>query len=240
MLKKIKIKLSKFTGFVFLFFLISSVIFAGFGCKPEVSEKTIEINQSANEEKTDTSASSETGPPETTIATQTSQSEDESVETSSLQEDTVKEDLVLKIESPAFANNEKIPSKYTCDGENINPALNITGVPEDAVSLVLIVDDPDAPGGTWVHWTVFNISPDTTLISENSAPDGAKEGVTDFGTSGYNGPCPPSGTHRYFFKLFALDTTLELDSNATTNDIMKAIENHIIGSAEIIGTYSND
>ncbi|MQY75764.1 MAG: YbhB/YbcL family Raf kinase inhibitor-like protein [Clostridia bacterium] len=143
----------------------------------------------------------------------------------------------MKIESPSFKNNEMIPSKYTCDAENINPPITISGISQDAKSLVLIVDDPDAPAKTWVHWTVWNIDPKTTEILENSVPQDAVEGVTDFGTPGYGGPCPPSGTHRYFFKLYALDTTLDLSSSATVEDIQEAMEGHILDSVELIGLY---
>jgi len=144
----------------------------------------------------------------------------------------------MKIESPVFSNNELIPKKYTCDGEDVNPPLKISEVPEEAKSLVLIVDDPDAPMGTWVHWTVWNIDPKTVEIPENSVPEGAVEGITDFGKPGYGGPCPPSGTHRYFFKLYALDTTLDLDSNAKKTDIEKAMKDHILEKAELVGVYS--
>ncbi len=150
----------------------------------------------------------------------------------------VKTQKTMKLESPIFENNGNIPSKYTCDGGNVNPPLEIREVPENAKSLVLIVDDPDAPMGTWVHWTVWNISPKTTEISENSVPEGAVEGITDFGKPGYGGPCPPSGTHRYFFKLYALNTTLDLDSSAKAKDIEKAMEGHILDKAELIGLYS--
>ena len=145
---------------------------------------------------------------------------------------------IMKLESSVFENNGNIPSKYTCDGENVNPPLEISEVPENTKSLVLIVDDPDAPMGTWVHWTVWNISPKTTEISENSVPEGAVEGITDFGKPGYGGPCPPSGTHRYFFKLYALDTTLDLGSSAKAKDIEKAMEGHILDKAELVGLYS--
>ncbi|MDD3629078.1 MAG: YbhB/YbcL family Raf kinase inhibitor-like protein [Candidatus Humimicrobiaceae bacterium] len=143
----------------------------------------------------------------------------------------------MKIESPAFKNNEFIPSKYTCDGENINPPLIISDVPEDAKSLVLIVDDPDAPGGTWVHWTIWNISPDTKEIKEDSCPPGAVEGMTDSGRPGYSGPCPPYGTHRYFFKLFALDTTLDLDTSSRVADIEHKMEENIVAKAQLVGLY---
>jgi len=146
----------------------------------------------------------------------------------------------MKIESPQFSQNGRIPSKYTCDGEDINPPLKISDVPKSAKSLVLIVDDPDAPMGTWVHWTVWNISPETREIQENSVPEGAVEGITSFGKKGYGGPCPPSGTHRYFFKLYALDTLLNLDSSAEVKDIEQAIEGHILEKAELIGLYQRD
>lgn len=141
------------------------------------------------------------------------------------------------IKSPSFKNNEMIPAKYTCDAENINPALFFSGIPSAAVSLVLIVDDPDAPGGTWVHWTIWNMSPGTTEIAENSVPGSSAEGNTDFGTSGYGGPCPPSGTHRYFFKLYALDAALELDASALAADIEDAMQGHILGNAQLVGLY---
>jgi Raf kinase inhibitor-like YbhB/YbcL family protein len=145
----------------------------------------------------------------------------------------------MKIESPAFGPDETIPAKYTCDGENINPQLDISGIPADAVSIVLIVDDPDAPVGTWVHWTVWNIDPGTEEIAENSVPGSSVEGVTDFGVPGYGGPCPPSGKHRYFFKVYALDTTLDLDTNATAKDVEDAMQDHILDSAELIGLYGS-
>ena len=143
----------------------------------------------------------------------------------------------MKIESTAFKNNKLIPPKYTCDGENISPLLLISDVPENAKSLVLIVDDPDAPRGTWVHWTVWNIDPKIENISENSCPSGGVEGMTDSGSTGYSGPCPPSGTHRYFFKLFALDTTLNPDSSAKAQDIEREIENNILARAQLVGLY---
>lgn len=147
----------------------------------------------------------------------------------------------MKITSTAFQHNGNIPPRYTCDGENINPPLTINDVPAQAKSLVLIVDDPDAPMGTWVHWTVWNIDPAITEISENSLPKGtyeaAVEGITSFGKTGYGGPCPPSGTHRYFFKLYALDILLDLPSSAKSADIEKATSGHILASAELIGLY---
>src|ERR1700730_16873973 len=117
----------------------------------------------------------------------------------------------MKITSPAFQEGGNIPQKFTCDGANVNPALRLEGITADAKSLVLIVDDPDAPGGSFTHWLIWNIDPKASEISEGSAPKGA-QGKNDFGKSGYGGPCPPSGTHRYFFKLFALDQPLNLSA----------------------------
>jgi len=143
----------------------------------------------------------------------------------------------MKISSAAFENNLFIPSKHTCEGQEINPPLEFRDVPEDTKSLVLIVDDPDAPMKTWVHWTIWNIDAKTTQILQNSCPKGAVEGITSFGRTGYGGPCPPSGTHRYFFKLFALDKMLDLSPNSHVRDIESTIEGHIIRKAELIGLY---
>ena len=143
----------------------------------------------------------------------------------------------MKISSAAFENNSFIPSKYTCEGQEINPPLEFKDVPEDTKSLALIVDDPDAPMKTWVHWTIWNIDAKTTQILQNSCPKDAVEGITSFGRTGYGGPCPPSGTHRYFFKLFALDKMLDLSPNSHVRDIESTIERHIIQKAELIGLY---
>lgn len=141
----------------------------------------------------------------------------------------------LTITSPAFESNKPIPSKYTCDGDNVNPLLNIKGIPEETKSLVLIVDDPDAPMGTWDHWIVWNIPP-TNKIEENSVP--GTEGLNDFRKHFYGGPCPPSGTHRYFFKIYALDTKLDLNPNSRKKDVEKAMKNHILAKGELVGLYS--
>lgn len=151
--------------------------------------------------------------------------------------DTAPKTSTMTLSSFAFKHNELIPKKYTCDGDDISPPLAISGVPAHAKSLALIVDDPDAPAKTWVHWTVWNITPQTTEISENSAPIGAFEGITDFGKPGYGGPCPPSGTHRYFFKLYALDILLTLPQTARKADLEKAMQGHILDTAELIGLY---
>jgi Raf kinase inhibitor-like YbhB/YbcL family protein len=143
----------------------------------------------------------------------------------------------MKIISSAFERNTLIPSKYTCEGQNINAPLSIKDIPADAKSLALIVDDPDAPMKTWVHWTAWNINPDTSEIAENSIPAGCVEGTTSFGSTGYGGPCPPSGTHRYFFKIFALDNVLDLKPGTHTANLTTAMQGHIIDKDEFIGLY---
>jgi len=145
--------------------------------------------------------------------------------------------ITMKLTSPAFGHNENIPKKYTCDSENISPPLIFSDVPTSAKSLVLIVDDPDAPAGDWVHWTVWNIRPDLSEIAEAKAPQGATEGYTDFGKTGWGGPCPPSGTHRYRFNLYALDRVLDLPETARKSDLEKAMEGHVLDSTVLIGLY---
>ncbi len=143
----------------------------------------------------------------------------------------------MKIESPAFKNNGLMPPEYTCDGGGVSPPLVISDVPENTKSLALIVDDPDAPGGVWVHWTVWNIDPGTNEIPKNSCPPDTTEGVTDSGSSGYSGPCPPSGTHRYFFKLYALNSDLGLGNSARSTDIEREMRGKILAKAELVGLY---
>lgn len=141
----------------------------------------------------------------------------------------------LKITSPVFENSGFIPTKYTCDGDDVNPPLKIGGIPEGTKSLALIVDDPDAPMGTWDHWIVWNIPP-TSKVEENAVP--GVEGLNDFRKHSYGGPCPPSGTHRYFFKVYALDAKLDLHPNSRKEDVERAMEDHILAKGEIIGRYS--
>jgi len=143
----------------------------------------------------------------------------------------------LTITSPAFAGKSAIPARYTCDGEDINPALQIGAVPNGAKSLALIVDDPDAPAGTWVHWVVWNIPPQTREIPENGLPAGAVQGLNDWKRNSYGGPCPPSGTHRYFFRLYALDATLNLAATTSKAALLRAMQGHIIAQGELMGTY---
>lgn len=146
----------------------------------------------------------------------------------------------MTISSSAFSNNGKIPFVYTCDGEDINPPFKFHDVPEESQSLVLIVEDPDSTGKTWVHWVVFNINPSIEGISEDAVPSGAVETVTDFGSKGYGGPCPSSGIHRYNFRLYALDTVLDLPEDVTRQEIDDAMLGHILETAEITGLYSRE
>ena len=149
----------------------------------------------------------------------------------------------MKISSPAFENNSQIPPKYTCDGKNINPLFRWSEVPEGTKSFALIMDDPDVPrnlrpDGMFVHWVLWNISPETNLIDENSVPLGAIVGATTRGQNAYIGPCPPDREHRYFFKLYALDIKLNLSPNTIKSGLLEAMANHVLAEAELIGLYS--
>ena len=146
-------------------------------------------------------------------------------------------DNIMKLTSSAYKQNKNIPSQYTCDGQGINPPLEISEVPSAAKSLALIVDDPDAPSGTFVHWLVWNMEPQTKSIAANTIPAGAKQGTTSAGKTGYFPPCPPSGTHRYVFKLYALDIMLDLTPNAGKDNLEQAMQGHTLDSAELIGLY---
>ena len=153
------------------------------------------------------------------------------------------ENMAIKISSTAFENGGNIPVKYTCDGEDVSPPLSWEGIPQEAVSLALICDDPDAPMGTWVHWVLFNIPRDMKGLPEDvpSQPtldNGAVHGINDFRNYGYGGPCPPGGTHRYFFKLYALDTRLGLKPGATKAQLLDAMEGHVLAQGELMGKYS--
>ena len=140
----------------------------------------------------------------------------------------------MKITSPEFEHNQSIPSKFTCEGSDINPALEISGIPDAAQELALIMDDPDAPMGTWVHWVVYNI-PLVGRIEEDSIP--GTQGSNTLNKKPYHGPCPPSGTHRYFFKIYALDKKLNLPEGLSKAALEKAMQGHIIGKAELVGLY---
>ncbi|MGD2095366.1 MAG: YbhB/YbcL family Raf kinase inhibitor-like protein [Phycisphaerales bacterium] len=150
--------------------------------------------------------------------------------------------MEIKITSSAFQKDGMIPSKYTCDGADISPPLQWDAVPEGTKSIALINDDPDAPMGTWVHWVLYNLPADTKELAENippeeTLPNGAKQGITDFGRIGYGGPCPPGGTHRYFFKIYALDTQLALEAGASKSQLLKAMKGHILVQGELMGKY---
>jgi len=140
----------------------------------------------------------------------------------------------MKLTSPAFQQNQMIPPKYTCQGEDVSPPLVVENIPQGTKSLVLIVDDPDAPMGTWVHWVVYNI-PVQNTIAEGSVP--GHQGSNDFGKVDYGGPCPPSGTHRYFHKIYALDTTLQFSRTPSKRDVEATMKGHILGQAELMGLY---
>jgi len=143
----------------------------------------------------------------------------------------------MNITSPAFENESALPADYTCRGESKIPPLRFIDVPDNTRSLVLIIDDPDAPAGTWVHWIVFNIDPAVSEISQDNQPQ-ANFGINDYNQLEYGAPCPPSGTHRYFFKLYALDTKLDLQNGASVNEIVTAMQGHVIEQTTLIGTVS--
>ena len=152
--------------------------------------------------------------------------------------------MSIEVTSSAFTEGARIPKKYTCDGQDISPALKWSGVPQKTKSIALICDDPDAPSGTWVHWVVYSIPPDVTELQEgvvktNVLPDGAKQGTTDFKRIGYGGPCPPRGhgAHHYYFKVYALDIQVGLKAGATKKDLEKSMKGHILGQGQLIGTY---
>jgi len=150
--------------------------------------------------------------------------------------------MEIKITSKAFAEAGMIPRKHTCDGEDVSPPLAWTGVPHGANSMALINDDPDAPMGTWVHWVLYDLPPSVGGLGEAVPPDkelrnGAKQGRNDFRKIGYGGPCPPSGTHRYYFKIYALDVMLGLPAGATKADLLKAMQGHILAEGQLMGKY---
>src|SRR6266480_6976498 len=145
----------------------------------------------------------------------------------------------MKISSPAFQEGGTIPEKFSKNGQNVNPELRVEGAPAEAKSLALIVDDPDAPVGLFTHWLVWNIDPKTTEIAEGSPPNGAVQGTNDYPNLGYGGPQPPSGTHRYYFKIFALDQTLDLPSGAKRRELDKAMSGHVIAQGQLVGRYTH-
>jgi len=152
--------------------------------------------------------------------------------------------MTIQVTSPAFSEGGSIPSKYTCDGQNVSPPLRWNAIPEGTKSIALIVDDPDAPHGDWVHWVVYDLPASIRDLAERVPPDekylgnGGRQGTTDFGKIGYGGPCPPSGTHRYFFKVYALDKTLGLSPGATKSQLLKAMEGHVLAQGQLMGKYA--
>ncbi len=147
-------------------------------------------------------------------------------------------DSMIQIYSSAFLQGEDIPKKFTCRGDNVNPPLSFDRIPESAKSLVLIVDDPDAPMGVWTHWLVWNIDPKADHINEHTVPDHAVSGTNDFGTESYGGPCPPFGTHHYYFRLYALDTVLSLPKGSKRKELEKVIQGHVLEQGELMGIFS--
>lgn len=158
--------------------------------------------------------------------------------------------MTIRLESPAFEAGGTIPRKYTCDGEDLSPPLAWSGVPEAARSLVLICDDPDAPRGTWTHWVLYDLPAEVTGLPEGLPIEGtvpipaggaeqvARQGRNDFRKLGYGGPCPPSGSHRYFFRLYALDTTTGPEPGATRQEVLKALAGHVLAQGELMGRYA--
>jgi len=152
-------------------------------------------------------------------------------------------DMAISVSSSAFKEGGMIPAKYTCDGNDLSAPLAWSGIPEGTKSIAVISDDPDAPVGTWVHWVMWNIPAAAIGLEEGVSakpqlPDGSRQGLSDFGRPGYGGPCPPSGTHRYYFKVYALDTMLDLPSNARKADLVKAMKGHILAEGQLMGKYS--
>ena len=148
----------------------------------------------------------------------------------------------MQITSPSFAPNGEIPRQFTCQGDDTSPELRIEGVPPGAKSLALIVEDPDAPDPAapkrvWTHWVLYDLPPGTTRLSEGGDGDGALKGQNDWGKAAWGGPCPPIGRHRYFFRLYALDTELGDLGEPTKAELREAMEGHVVGQAELVGTY---
>jgi Raf kinase inhibitor-like YbhB/YbcL family protein len=148
----------------------------------------------------------------------------------------------IRLISSAFKEGQPIPRQYTCDGANVSPPLEWSGVPANARTIAIIADDPDAPGGTWVHWVLYNLPAGNIGLVENLPATeklvaGGFQGTTDFGKIGYGGPCPPSGEHRYFFRIYALDGELPLKAGAKKAEVEKAMESHIIAQGQLVGTY---
>ena len=151
--------------------------------------------------------------------------------------------MALELKSSAFISNGNIPKKFTCEGDDVSPDLRWSGAPANTTSFALICDDPDAPMGTWVHWVIYNIPADTmelpqAMPTSERLQDNSRQGMTDFQRTGYGGPCPPPGKpHRYFFKLYALDTQLDIKGKTTKESLLAAMEGHVLAQATLLGTY---
>ena len=150
--------------------------------------------------------------------------------------------MALTMMSSAFEEGGFIPAQYTCDGKDISPPLKWENAPQGVKSFALICDDPDAPVGTWVHWVIYNIPAQVSQLKEGfptdeKLPDGTEQGLNDFGNTGYGGPCPPSGVHRYYFKLYALDTVIDIEPGITKDELLSAMEGHILEKAKLMGRY---
>ncbi len=148
----------------------------------------------------------------------------------------------ISLKSPSFKEGEMIPQRFTCDGEDISPELMWESIPEGYQTLAIVCDDPDAPMGTWVHWIIYNIPPGLTGLKEGippdeSLPDGTKQGKNSWRRIGYGGPCPPGGTHRYFFKIYSLDTRLDLDPGVSKSQLIRAMEGHTLAQGQLMGRY---
>lgn len=239
----------KFFAAIFVIFTI--IIIGGSGCTQKQQDAKQPTNEQVNNAVAQQKNAQSTTQVQTTLTA--TKAETKKIETAQIQTEQITtqstkspeptpapkpKPLPMQITSPSFSNNGNIPAEFTCSGSDINPQLNFANIPENAKSLALIMDDPDAPNGTWIHWVVFNINPKTTVINKNSAPSGAIQGANSWGTSKYGGPCPPSGTHRYFFKLYALDNTLSLSSSASKANIESAMQGHILSQATLIGKYA--
>ena len=209
----------------FYWILVLFLLIALAGCSP-APDPTEAAPPAAEEE-----AAVEEAPPEDTPVPPT--------EAPPTEEPTPEEETMMEmtITSPAFTAGDPIPVQFSCDGENYSPELVWNGIPEGTASLAFIMDDPDAPVGLWVHWVLFNLPADSTGLPEGAAGVGV-DGLNSWGETGYGGPCPPGGTHRYFFKLYALDTTLDLPAGTAKDALEAAMEGHILAQAELMGTYS--
>ncbi|AEG18781.1 YbhB/YbcL family Raf kinase inhibitor-like protein [Methanobacterium paludis] len=151
--------------------------------------------------------------------------------------------MVIKVKSTVFGEGNPIPKRYTCDGLNVSPPLEMSGVQESAKSLAIICEDPDAPSGVWTHWVIFNIPPESKTLPEGVEmdellEDGSKQGLNDSGMVGYSGPCPPGGTHRYYFRVYALDSKLDLPPRISKQELLNAMEGHVLDKGQLMGLYS--